>query len=335
MLPMPDEYREHMFESTVAEVRRFIDSNPGFALGDIHSEGVTAQHQGSGTNFVLWGDHDGSSVIYKFFHPDWGANRYLNELACLRHFAPTGWTPAVHALVPESLIVMGCLPGRFMSDEAETLETDVRKRLSYELGEAVGAMIDLPLPEVEEGYSIVRDYDIIPWDADVQRAVSFYIGLCRRDRHLLPTGADLFYDQTLSLVESQLYLIPRQRWVIYHEDFHCFAHKGRLQGVFDVEMARVGTDLMQMERVFGQCGPGGLRWESVLEGYLAKTGRRLSEDDHVFMLAMALLYYHIRITRWGSPNTRSDWIAQYLPDLKEEARKYADYVDLRTFLPSL
>jgi hypothetical protein len=64
-------------------------------------------------------------------------------------------------------------------------------------------------------------------------------------------------------------------------------------------------------------------------------GTIAKEEDYTFMLAMALFYYHIRITRWGVPDREADWVAQYLPDMKSEARRYADYVDLTAYLPNL
>ena len=46
-------------------------------------------------------------------------------------------------------------------------------------------------------------------------------------------------------------------------------------------------------------------------------------------------YYHIRIVRWGEPDPDVDYIARYLPDLREAALRYAGFVDLDQHLPSL
>ena len=327
-------WREVMLREATAAVRQFCRAHPEFRFEESHP-GAKDQ-LGGGTNFVLWGAHGGETVVYKYYQSDWGAKRYRNELACLQHFAPTGWVPRVHAVEPETLIVMTCLAGRWIQEEVDSGELGVDEihRLGVQLGRAVGLLVDLEVPHSVEGYSIVSDYEMLPWGSDLEEAVRFYTELCRRDHGQFEAGADPFYGETLSLVEAQTERISGQRQTIYHEDFHCFAHKGELQGFFDVEMARLGTELMQLERVFG-CLPDDLRWSSVLEGYEIQTGRGVEAEDYTFMLAMALFYYHIRITRWGKPNSDEDWVANYLPDMRAAARQYAEYVDLRSVLPSL
>lgn len=331
------DYRERMHEAARVEVARLIETSVDFSLDSEQPPEVTHQRKGGGTNFVLWGHLGDQSVIYKFFHPDWGSDRYRNEMACLQHFAPTGWVPRVHAAVPETLIAMSCLPGRFIDREVASGELSQPElaRLGCELGEAVGAMVDLKLPEQGPGYSVIRDYAVIPWNPDLRRAIEFYLELCRRTQHDFPTGSDPFYQETLALVENQVDRIASQKYLIYHEDFHCFAHNGKLSGVFDLEMARLGTELMQLERVFRQCKAGGLSWSDVLSGYQAETGRSIRDEDYVSMLAMGLFYFHIRIVRWGTPDGKADYVAEHLPYLREEATRYVDYVDLDKYLPSL
>ena len=46
-------------------------------------------------------------------------------------------------------------------------------------------------------------------------------------------------------------------------------------------------------------------------------------EDYVFMLAMGLFYFHIRIARRGTPDTKADYVAKYLPNLRREALRYA------------
>ena len=226
-------------------------------------------------------------------------------------------------------------PGHWIKDEIGELEPEAAARFSYQNGAAIGRMVDTPLPEDDQGYSIVQDYSIIPWSPDVPEAVSSYIRLCRDPQTASHTGSDPFYEETLQLVESQLDQISDQRSVIYHEDLQGFAHKSELQGFFDLEMARAGTDLMQLERVYRWRGPGELSWNDVHRGYHDSTGRSLTDEDYVFLLAMALFYYHIRIVRWGTPDTSDDYVAKYLPALREEALKYAGHVDLGAHLPRL
>ena len=334
---MKVEGRRRMFDAAIAEVTQFARRNSDYSLDAEQPRMVENQLNGGGTNFVLWGHHGNSPVIFKFFHPDWGVKRWRNERACLLHFAPTGWVPEIYAEVPDALIVMTCFPGRFIGDEAGSRDIDAEglANLGRELGGAVGRMVNLPVPEDCDGYSIVRDFAIMPWNADLCAAIRFYLKLCRQEQKWSPTGTDPFYDESLSLVESQVDRIPGQRHLIYHEDFHCYAHQGKLQGVFDLEMARLGTDLIQLERVFRLCSPEGLRWADVLAGYMAETGRSVSGEDYVSMLAMGLFYYHIRVTRWGTPDTKADYVAKYLPDMRKDAWRYADYVNLDRYLPSL
>ena len=91
-------------------------------------------------------------------------------------------------------------------------------RLGHELGAAVGKLVNLPLPEDGIGYSIVRDYELLPWNTDLSRAVKFYVDLCRQDQRSKGSGVDPFYNESLSLVASQLGSIARQSRIIYHED---------------------------------------------------------------------------------------------------------------------
>lgn len=334
---MAVEWRKQMFDAATAEVEDFVRGNPNYVLDADQPEQVHNQLNGYGTNFVLWGHREGAPIVFKYFHPEWGAPRWRNERACLSHFATTGVVPQVHAAVPETLIVTSCLPGIFIGDDAvysELTRTEV-DRLARELGAAIGKLVNLPLPDNGIGYSILRDYELLPWNTDLRKAVEFYVDLCRLDQKSKESGVDPFYNESLSLVESQLGSIAGQRHLIYHEDLQCHSYRGKFQGFFDLEMARLGTELMQLERVFRWCSPNGLPWASVLAGYQAETGWAVSGEDYTFMLAMAVFYYHIRIVRWGEPDPDVDYIARYLPELREAALRYAGFVDLDQHLPSL
>ena len=116
--------REKMFDAATSEVTQFVLEHLDYSLDVEQPRMLEYQINGGGTNFVLWGRHRNVPVIFKFFHPDWGAARWRNERACLLHFAPSGWVPAIHAEVPETLIVMDCLVGRFIGDEATSGELD-------------------------------------------------------------------------------------------------------------------------------------------------------------------------------------------------------------------
>ena len=171
-----------MLREATAAVMQFCRAHPEFRFKEGHP-GAKDQ-LGGGTNFVLWGAHGGEAVVYKYYQSDWGAKRYRNELACLEHFAATGWVPRVHAVEPETLIVMTCLAGRWIQEEVDSGELDAESihRLGVQLGRAVGLLVDLEVPPSANDYSIMRDYEIIPWRSDLEEAVRFYTELCWRDR---------------------------------------------------------------------------------------------------------------------------------------------------------
>lgn len=322
-------WRREMYESAKAAVEAFTRSHPDFSLDTTRLKEAERQLRG-GTNFILFGFYHDLPVVFKYYHEEWGKPRFRNEYACLRHFAATGCVPEVYAVAPEQLIVMTCLKGRFINQEVEAgvLDADACSLMGREIGQAVGRMVNTPLPPDGAGYSIIRDYALLSWNTDLCAAVRFYTDLCRRDLALTAACEDPFYEASIALVESQVDRIPHQRKVIFHEDFHCFVHQGRFQGFFDLEMCRQGTELMQVERVFQQCAPDGMLWADVLAGYSEETGRVMHEADYVSMLAMALFYHQIRITRWGKPDQEDDYAMRYLPRMKDEARKYAEYVEL-------
>ena len=108
----------------------------------------------------------------------------------------------------------------------------------------------------------------------------------------------------------------------------------RLQGFttlppydLDLELSRVGTDVMQLARVIRWCREGGVAWSDVLSGYCAETGSSLSEDDYAFMLATNLLHSLIRIS-WGAEE--GDSVAAYLPAMKVEAKRFEGRFDVKS-----
>ena len=329
------DYRKMAYAEATAAVQAFIADHPGYELEDEDPE-VFAARLPRGTNFVLFGHHEDQPVVYKWYAADWGLKRFRNELAALEHFAATRCVPKIHAVAPDQLIVMDRLPGRFVDEEMiDALGVEGRQSLSRDVGRAVGELVVTPLPGEPAEAGLFVGEQIIPWDLDLEQAVNFYTDLCHRDLKVFPAGADPLYGESLYLVEAQAKEICKQRHIIFHEDLHFFSHRGRLAGIFDVEMCRYGTDLMQLERLFLQCGPKALDWESAFASFSAVTGRQLSEQDYVFLMAMAMFYFHIRITRWGHPNPEQDYVAQFLPSIRASALRYAKYVDLRAYLPSL
>jgi hypothetical protein len=333
---MAEEWRRAMYAQAREGVECFVSANTDFTI-DHEDPECFEERIDRGTNFVLSGQSGDRPVIYKWFAPDWGMRRYRNEMAALVHFDGTGYVPKVLAALPDQLIVMERLPGRFVDEKmlCQELDASGRDRLGRELGHAIALMVDTPVPDSAAGEALKLGHEIIPWNQDLAQAIGFYTGLCRRDCDRFPAAADPFYLESLDLVEQQLGHLARQRQIILHEDLHYFAHEGRVAGIFDVEMCRLGTEMMQLERLFLQCSPDGVPWESALAGYASSTGRAPIDQDYVFMMAMAAFYFHIRITRWGKPNAEKDWVQQYLPDIRGSVRNYEAYVDLERYLPHL
>ena len=112
---------------TVAE---FVADRPDFRLDpDIPTQGAT--------NRVLYGRHNETPIVYKYFgFPP----RWRNELYCLRHYADTGVVPEVIASIPDKVIVMSRLPGHYLWREAELIAADSDRiaALSRHVGRAVG-----------------------------------------------------------------------------------------------------------------------------------------------------------------------------------------------------
>ncbi len=65
--------RKKMFDAATSEVTQFILEHLDYSLDVEQPRMLEYQINGGGTNFVLWGRHRNVPVIFKFFHPDWGA----------------------------------------------------------------------------------------------------------------------------------------------------------------------------------------------------------------------------------------------------------------------
>ena len=291
---------------------------------------IDRQIAGWCVNFVLWGYRRDQPIVFKYFHEPYNREnkRWENEYASLQHFSETGLVPEILAVVPKRLIVMECLPGRAIVEEAGSGElgrADLRD-LGVEAGKAVGRLMDVPLPEPGDGYSIVRDYAMTPWPADLEEAVLYYVRICRGKAAFSPTAADVFNYEALNFVESQLPYFKGQKKVIHNDDLLCFVNEGRITGFYDFELSRLGTEQMQLGQVFRWCTDEGLQWPDILEGYNETTGRSLVERDYAFMLATNLLHRLIRIAMWDE--------AEYFPAMKKEVARFAKYVDVRSFFPS-
>jgi hypothetical protein len=145
-------WRKEMHGAAIAEVARFVGDHPEYALDQPQPAHVAGQLT-CGTNFVLWGHRREQPVVFKYYHENWGGARWRNENFCLRHFASTGCVPTLYDAVPDRLLVMACLPGRFLNQEMAAGEMDAQTLagIGRELGKATGRLVNTPLPEITAG----------------------------------------------------------------------------------------------------------------------------------------------------------------------------------------
>ena len=325
-------WRQEAYETALQSVSELISADSGFSLRTDMQHQIDRQLEGWGVNFVLWGRYHGSPVVYKCFHPrHHGADRWNNEFASLRHFETTGCVPRVHATLDTRVIAMDCLRGRAIVDEADSgdLASEQLEALAVEAGRWTGRIIDTPLPELTTDYSIQRDYAIMPWPQPLSQAVAFYVETCRQ---AIPAVQNVFYEEAVSFVEQQLSVIDQHRQVIHNDDLLCFSDRGRVQGFYDFELSRLGTELMQLARAFRWCRPAGLRWTDLLAGYQMEAWRSVDQDGYHTMLAANLLHGLIRISRFGV-GVQIGEATESLPTMELEAARFASHVDLAKLFP--
>ena len=203
--------------------------------------------------------------------------------------------------------------------------------------------METPLPTNEEGYNPRRDYTIFSWNSDLRIAIGIYVELGRRIQQHVPSYAEPFFTESLRLVESQIELVDKYPEVLYHEDFSNFhIHDGQLAGLFDFEVCRLGTELMQVNTLLGSGRGLNLDREALIEGYLSLIGHSECLEDTLGLLAMDHLGKHIRICqagRWdGSEASRRHserYVDSYLDSMKKNVLRHGDLIDIEQWFPSL
>jgi len=269
---------------------RFVAANPQYSL-----DPVQPTCRGS-TNHLMFGRCARRRVVFKCF---WSPDRWRNELYFLRLLGPTGLVPKVMATTDQKLIVMHRLPGTYVSDCTRTLadRPEAIDRLSREVGQALGRITQVPLTEDPQGYHPARCFVAIPWGQDLRAVVMEYVRRCRRVQQVVPHYALPLADQSLSLVESSAARVGAEPQIVFHEDVgNMHAVRGHFRGFFDLEMARNGTESMQIGVALCYCGRGRLNRQPLFSGYQSQVGRH---PDALSALAMNHLYHWIRACRWG------------------------------------
>ena len=354
---MPENRRFALERKSNAALETVITKNPKYSI-----DAAQSQYRG-GTNLVTFGHYDQQPIVFKYF-PHKTNYRWQNEYFCLRHFAKTGYVPRILAVVPERLIVMTRLPGHNFGGVALTkqLSPEQRKQVGYEIGQALAVFVQTSLPEVKSGYSPVSDFKCIEWGEDLRKVLKRYLLLCQGVQEVIDEYQTPFFTESLMLVESQIDVIDKQPHILFHEDIgNLNIYQGVFQGFYDFEMCslrspttssygRLGTEAMQLGVAIALCSPswlddGCLHWGSLLEGYQSTTGRELSCEDYLSILAMSHFYHHIRVCRWGMwdgdptqehhMRASADDAEVHLEGMREACEVLKDWVNLRRWFPSL
>jgi hypothetical protein len=260
---------------------------------------IRRQLEGWGSNFIFWGFREDKQVVFKCFHPEHeGRVRWNNELASLLHWADLGLVPKVLGTLDGCLIAMEHLAGCSIveADAVSGLSPDQIEKLGEEFGWTIAQLIDVWPENPGSGYSIVRDFELMEWSSDLPAAICHYVEKARELTAHSELANDPFLTAVLGLIERSSAEAGRQRPVLYNDDLLCMVERGRIQGFYDLELTRVGTDVMQLARAFRWCKRGTVDWRDVRRGYIGASGRPVSEDHYVLMLANNLLHCLVRMT---------------------------------------
>lgn len=244
-----------------------------------------------GTNRVTFGRLGERPVVFKYFVT---ADRFANELACLRHFAATGLVPEVLAS-EDRLIVMSRLAG----DGLHAARPEQAITLSEQIGDALGRLASVPLREPGAEDAAVPEFRAILWGPSVREALDAYLRRCRRILSILPDDG-AFYRESLNRIERLADRVANESPILFHEDVsNLTVHDGVFVGFYDLEMCRLGTASMQLGVALNLCVAGPLSWPRVWSGFTRRLGGTWSEEDSLAALAMHHFYHWIRICRWG------------------------------------
>lgn len=336
-----ESWRESFKQTATTFISDFVAENPEYSLSSEKLE------QGW-TNHVALGSYQGEAVVFKYYSMP---ERWKNELFCLKHFAPTGFVPDVHTIVDDQLIVMSFVPGtmprRDGIDQEVLSSPEKLVDLSHHLGQATGALVATPLPTDSEGTFPPPGfvpYSPVGWTSDLKESIAFFVDLGRRIYREVRAFSDPVFAEYLDLLEEESKTIDDERKILFHSDFgNLHVMDGRVQGFFDLESCRLGTESMQLSKALLACEHYGLIRESFLTGYEEVTGSRSCADNPFRILAMEQLEFLIlRICadgRWrGSDEDKNGserFGSEAIPRLKKEISRHRHVINFRQWFPSL
>lgn len=340
---MPLTEREALAIQSEQALAEFTAKRPEYTINEYQPE-----YRG-GTNLITFGQRrteagEQQPVVYKYFIRTY---RYSQEYFCLRHFAETGHVPKILAAVPERLIVMT----RLADSDGRLLTLPQRTQVSYEIGQAVGDLVQWPLPAAEDWPTPQTEFEHFAWRTDVGEIIKDVLVRCRQMQKNVSAYQTPLYTEALKLAEEHADCINQQPRILFHEDIpNLCVRGGHFQGFYDLEMARIGTEAHQLGVALDLCRPHWmdgewLVWSDFIRGYQETTGRTLGEADFLSILAMSHFYYHLRLSRWGkwdgdpaqgeSMNFARSNAADYHEYMKRACYSLRDWIDLYEWFPSL
>ena len=282
---MSDEKRKAFEHTAHRAIEQFASEHPLYRVD------VEQSNYRGGTNYILYGHAAEQPVVFKYFvRPA----RWQNELYCLRHFQLTGFVPRIFEIVPEQMIVMARLPNEYLVIEDPS--SPVVQKLSHEVGLALAALAQFPLPDTLDADSPVLNFSMIDWGNNLADVIQHYLDWGQRAIAETPACQDPYLAHALTLIESQRDHVAGQTHILFHEDISNFAQvEGTFQGFYDLEMCRLGCEAMQLGVALDLCGRGRLHWSSLRQGYEQGLGYTLRDDDLQAILPMQHFYHLIRI----------------------------------------
>ena len=329
---MAADWRDDLAKRAYQCMNEFIDKDSRYSIYDIQPD-----YRG-GTNYITFGQFGKKEIVFKYYCT---TERWVNELFCLQYFASTHLVPRVLATIEDKMIVMSRLPDEMIDSNMSSKKI---VQLSFKVGEAIGSLSLVPLPQNKNTYNPAKDYKGLLWEQDLSSVIKKYINIGTKASLSTNVYKDPFYLESLDLIEKQINLVKKQKSVLFHEDINNMAiYGGKFQGFYDLEMCRLGTVEMQIGVALNMCIAKKINWKSLIRGFESKTANKLKLEDHISILAMNHFYHLIRICRWGDwDGTKEDKenmqesideAQHHLSTMKKSCKAIADYVDLSKWFP--
>ena len=281
---MTEDWRVRFHRESNAFIAEFVASNPDYT-------GPEAMDQGW-SGHVARGTHRGRPVVFKVYNMH---QRWTNELFLYRHYADTGFVPAVHDAVEPRLLVMDYVPGRMPRrdgiDPEFAANVELRADLGRHLGVAVASLVSTPVPTDDEGRFPPQGfipYSPAGWTEDIGASIQRFVDLGWRINNAVRSyGQDPLFEQFLDFMAGQIEQIVNDRRVVHHSDFGNLNVLGtRVTGFYDLESDHIGTESMILGKMLGAANDYGLDQDSVLQGYASAGGNSALVDHPLRLLAL-------------------------------------------------